>query len=32
MVRIRRALDEGTFEEFRKKYSGMLDRKIEDNQ
>ena len=32
MARIRRALDEGTFEEFRKKYSGMLDRKIEDNQ
>ena len=32
MVRIRRALDEGTFEAFRKKYSGMLDRKIEDNQ
>ena len=32
LARIRRALDEGTFEEFRKKYSGMLDRKIEDNQ
>ena len=32
MARIRRALDEGAFEEFRKKYSGMLDRKIEDNQ
>ena len=26
MARIRKALDEGTFEEFRAKYSGMLDR------
>ena len=30
--RIEMIVDEGTFEEFRKKYSGMLDRKIEDNQ
>ena len=28
MAKIRQALDEGTFEEFRAKYSGMLDRPI----
>ena len=32
MVRIRDALDGGTFEAFRKTYTGMLDRKIEENQ
>ena len=32
MARIREALDAGTFEAFRAEYSGMLDRKLEDNQ
>ena len=31
MRRIRNALDEGTFEEFRAKYSGMLDRPAKEN-
>ena len=30
MERIRESLDEGTFEEFRAQYSGMLDRKAPD--
>ena len=32
MARIRQALDEGTFASFRAKYSGMLDRRVEENQ
>ena len=28
MLRIRKALDEGTFDEFRKKYSGRFDKRI----
>lgn len=32
MARIRQALDEGTFASFRAKYSGMLDRRLEENQ
>lgn len=31
MARIRQALDEGTFEEFRKTYSGMLNRPVQNN-